>query len=83
MIKQNTHKTPAVFVPAITHRPLITRVLVLSSAAFSAPFANAAIDISPITDLITQAVTAATAIGIGFLAFTAGMAIYRKLRGAT
>lgn len=44
--------------------------------------ASAAIDIAPITTLITEAVTAAVAIGIGFLGFTAGMSIYKKLRGA-
>lgn len=42
----------------------------------------AAIDVTSVTSLITEAVTAATAIGIGFLGFTAGMAIYKRLRGA-
>lgn len=57
-------------------------VVVATFGALAANNANAAIDISPITTLITEAVAAAVAIGIGFLGFVAGMAIYKKLRGA-
>lgn len=57
----------------------VVGAVALSTVAASV---NAAVDITPITALITEAVTAAVAIGIGFLGFTAGMSIYKKLRGA-
>lgn len=60
----------------------VKQTAVAVAAVAVAGAANAAVDITPITTLITEAVTAATAIGIGFLGFTAGMSIYKKLRGA-
>lgn len=71
---------------AVEQRNTLQRALPVATGvalAVAAGSANAAIDIAPITELITQAVTAATAIGIAFLGFVAGMAIYKKLRGAT
>lgn len=76
------NKAPAVYRPSRT--TAFKQALVTAAVVMAASAANAAdIDITPITSMITSAITAATAIGIGFLGFTAGMAIYKKLRGAT
>lgn len=79
---EQTQTPNPVYSPARISKNGVARGVVISSAAFFTPFANAAIDITPITTLLVEAVTAATAIGIGFLGFMVGMAVYRKLRGA-
>lgn len=44
--------------------------------------ANAAIDVSGVTDLVDEAIAAALLIGVAYLGFIAGISIYKKLRGA-
>lgn len=61
---------------------LLTKLGVVAVAA--APLlANAAIDITPVTTVITDGVAAAIVIGLGFLGFKAGIAIFKQLRSAT
>lgn len=71
-----------VVVEKLGKQSLLSRGLATGVLMAIAGSSQAAIDITPITTLITEAVTAATAIGVAYLAFVAGMAIYRKLRGA-
>lgn len=56
---------------------------VLSFMLLGMSAANAAIDISGVTTVITDGVAAAMVIGLGFLGFKAGIAIFKQLRGAT
>jgi len=50
--------------------------LVLANAA------NAAIDVASITTLVTEGVAAAAVIGLAFLGFKAGIAVFKSLRSA-
>lgn len=53
------------------------------AAAVAAPVAaNAAIDVSAVTTTIGEGVVAAGVIGLAFLGFKAGIAIFRQLRSA-
>lgn len=53
-------------------------------AALAAPLAaNAAIDVASVTTTIGEGVVAAGVIGLAFLGFRAGIAIFKNLRGAT
>ena len=65
-----------------TFRQNAAKYGLLPAIAGWASGANAAIDASPVTDLIGQAVTAAALIGVAYLGYVAGVAIYKKLRGA-
>lgn len=52
--------------------------------ALAAPLAaNAAIDVAAVTTTIAEGVVAAGVIGLAFLGFRAGIAIFKNLRGAT
>jgi len=44
--------------------------------------ANAAIDISSVTAILGDGVVAAAALGVGFLAFSGGIAIWNRLKSA-
>ena len=44
--------------------------------------ANAAIDISQVTTLLSDGVVAAGVLGVGFLAFAGGISIYNRLKSA-
>lgn len=56
--------------------------VVVGLVAASPLLANAAIDITPVTTVITDGVAAAIVIGLGFLGFKAGIAIFKQLRSA-
>lgn len=45
-------------------------------------FANAAIDVAPVVTLVGEAVVAAGVIGLAFLGFKAGIALFKSLRSA-
>lgn len=61
---------------------LLTKMGVVAVTA--APLAaNAAIDVASVVTLISEGVVAAGIIGLGFLGFKAGIAIFKNLRGAT
>lgn len=55
---------------------------VVVGSVFVAGAANAAIDTASITSIVTEGVTAAGVIGLAFLGFKAGIAIFKNLRGA-
>ena len=57
--------------------------VVVGLVAASPLLANAAIDVSEITTLLGEGVVAAAVIGLGFLGFKAGIAIFKNLRSAT
>lgn len=57
------------------------KVLVAAAAAMPL-MANAAIDVASVTATIEDGVLAAGIIGLAFLAFKAGIAIFRQLRSA-
>lgn len=61
---------------------LLTKMGVGAVAA-SPLLANAAIDVAEITTLLGEGVVAAAVIGLGFLGFKAGIAIFKNLRSAT
>lgn len=54
-------------------------VVVMATAAGAA---NAAIDVASITSTISEGVVAAAAIGLAFLGFKAGIAVFKSLRSA-
>ena len=56
--------------------------LVVASAAGYAGAASAAIDVTSVTTVVTEGVAAAAVIGLAFLGFKAGIAIYKSLRSA-
>ena len=62
----------------------VTGLAALAGAAAmaAAPAANAAIDASAVTSLIGDGVTAAALVGVAWLGYHAGIAIYKKLRSA-
>jgi hypothetical protein len=52
-------------------------------AAITATGANAAIDVAPLITTVGEGVIAAAAIGIAFLGFKGGIAVFKSLRSAT
>lgn len=67
--------------------PVQSRVTTFGKAlalgvAGAAGSAHAAIDVASITDTVSEGVVAAAAIGLAFLAFKAGIAVFRSLRSA-
>ena len=60
----------------------VNRGSVALAAASTGVAANAAYDVSGILDNLGLAVTAAATIGVAWLGFTAGIAIWRNLRAA-
>lgn len=60
----------------------VNRGAVALAAASTGVAANAAYDVSEILDNLALAVTAAATIGVAWLGFTAGIAIWRNLRSA-
>lgn len=66
---------------AKTIRSTLAQAVVLGSAV-AATSAHAAIDVSELTDVIGQGVVAAGVIGLAFLAFKAGIAVFKSLRSA-
>lgn len=63
-------------------RPSIGQKVAVGLAAASPLLANAAIDVAPVTTLVGEAVVAAGVIGLAFLGFKAGMALFKSLRSA-
>ena len=61
---------------------LVNRFTVGAAVASTGVAANAAYDISEVTANLGLAVTAAATIGVAWLGFTAGIAIWRNLRSA-
>ena len=61
---------------------IVNRGAVALAAASSGVAANAAYDVTDIITNLGLAVTAAATIGIAWLGFTAGIAIWRNLRAA-
>jgi hypothetical protein len=74
-----THPVPAT--PRSTFKR-VGSIVAGSAVLLSAGAANAAIDIAPVVATITDGVTAAIAIGLGFLGFKAGIAVFKSLRSA-
>lgn len=60
----------------------LNRGAVVATVATATGAANAAYDVSEITTNLGLAVTAAATIGVAWLGFTAGIAIWRNLRAA-
>ena len=60
----------------------VNRGVVALAAASTGVAANAAYDVSDIITNLGLAVTAAATIGVAWLGFTAGIAIWRNLRAA-
>lgn len=61
---------------------IVNRVAVGSAAVATGVTANAAYDVTDIITNLGLAVTAAATIGVAWLGFTAGIAIWRNLRAA-
>lgn len=61
---------------------IVNRVAVVSAAVATGVTANAAYDVADITSNLGLAVSAAATIGVAWLGFTAGIAIWRNLRAA-
>ena len=61
---------------------LLNRGAVVATVATATGAASAAYDVSEILDNLGLAVTAAATIGVAWLGFTAGIAIWRNLRAA-
>ena len=60
----------------------LNRGAVVATVATATGAASAAYDVSEILDNLGLAVTAAATIGVAWLGFTAGIAIWRNLRAA-
>ena len=60
----------------------LNRGAVVATVATATGAASAAYDVSEILDNLSLAVTAAATIGVAWLGFTAGIAIWRNLRAA-
>ena len=60
----------------------LNRGAVVATVATATGAASAAYDVSQILDNLGLAVTAAATIGVAWLGFTAGIAIWRNLRAA-
>lgn len=60
----------------------INRGAVVATIAATGTMANAAYDVADILTNLGLAVTAAASIGVAWLGFTAGIAIWRNLRAA-
>ena len=60
----------------------LNRVAVASTVATATGAASASYDVSEIINNLGLAVTAAATIGVAWLGFTAGIAIWRNLRAA-
>ena len=60
----------------------VNRASVALAAASTGVAANAAYDVTDITTNLGLAVSAAATIGVAWLGFTAGIAIWRNLRAA-
>lgn len=60
----------------------LNRAAVVATVATATGAASAAYDVSEILDNLGLAVTAAATIGVAWLGFTAGIAIWRNLRAA-
>lgn len=58
------------------------KVVAVAAAVTVAGAANAAIDVSAVTTTIADGVVAAGVIGLAFLGFKGGVAIFKALRGA-
>lgn len=63
-------------------RSTLAQVVALGSAAL-ATGANAAIDVSSLITVVGEGVVAAGVIGLAFLGFKGGIAVFKSLRSAT
>lgn len=63
-------------------KPTLVQKLAVAAAVAAPVAANAAIDVSDVTTTIGEGVVAAGLIGVAFLGFKAGIAIFRSLRSA-
>ncbi|UYF72053.1 major capsid protein [Acinetobacter ursingii] len=61
---------------------IMNRGAVVATVAATGTMANAAYDVTDILTNLGLAVTAAASIGVAWLGFTAGIAIWRNLRAA-
>lgn len=63
-------------------RSALVQAVALGSAVL-ATGANASIDVAPLITTVGEGVVAAAAIGLAFLGFKAGIAVFKSLRSAT
>ena len=63
-------------------RSTLAQAVALGSAAL-ATGANAAIDVSSLITVVGEGVVAAVVIGLAFLGFKGGIAVFKSLRSAT